>query len=136
MPFAAITFKIKPGTADKVTEIFRDFKRASGPIVRDARGNEVARILGTALFLKDNTVVRISHYEGDLDAIIDFMGGQDGVRETESRLQEYLAEPRDTTTPEGFRRFFTSCAMPSLQQLSPPAEFLADTYANIRRAGA
>jgi hypothetical protein len=130
MSYAAITFKVKPGTEGRVDEIFAGFRRSDSAIVHDENGKELARILGTALFIKDNTLVRVIHYEGDLAAVSRFMGRQEGVREAEQKLAEILEVPRDSFTDQGFRDFFRNSSMRSIAQFSAPAELIVDTLSN------
>ncbi|MBA9005543.1 SchA/CurD-like domain-containing protein [Thermomonospora cellulosilytica] len=122
MPFAAITYDIKPGCEDEIAEIFTDFKRVSDPAVRDESGREVARVLGTALFIQDDTMVRFIEYQGELEAVARFMATQPGVQEVERRLKPYLAGPRDTDTVEGFVATFQKSTMRCISQLFKPRD--------------
>ncbi|WP_328335976.1 MULTISPECIES: SchA/CurD-like domain-containing protein [unclassified Streptomyces] len=130
MATAAITYKIKPGFEEEIAEIFSasSFKRAGSPIIRDEDGNEVGRITATSLFIKDDRMVRFITFEGTLEDVGRHMAGQDGVQEAEHKLAPYLAEPRDTTTVEGFLTYFRNSSMRVLSQLSVdslPPEILA-----------
>lgn len=136
MPFAAITYKVKPGFDDEIAEIFADFKRANSPILHDEEGDEVGVILATGLFIKDDMMVRVIHYEGQLSDVAKHMAVQDGVREAEQRLAPYLAETRDTSTVDGFLHYFTNSTMRSIQQLGVPTEMLADIPVEQYRARA
>jgi SchA/CurD like domain len=129
MAYAAITFNVRPGTEDRVDEIFAGFQRATSAVVEED-GREVARILGTALFIKNTTLVRVIHYEGDLAAVSRFMGRQHGVREAERKLAEILETPRDSSTDDGFRDFFRNSSMRSIAQFSAPTELIVDTLAH------
>lgn len=111
MSFTAIRYDIRPGCEDEIAEIFADFKRVGSPIVRDADGTEVGRVLGTALFIQDDTMVRFIQYSGPLAQVARHMARQPGVQEVERRLKPYLASPRDTATVEGFVRTFQSSTM-------------------------
>ncbi|KXK63830.1 SchA/CurD [Micromonospora rosaria] len=126
MPFAAITYKVKPGHEDEIAAIFADFQRADSPILHDDDGDEVGIILATGLFIKDDTMVRVIQYEGHLSDVARHMAGQAGVHTAEERLAPYLAEARDTSTVEGFLHYFENSTMRSIQQLSVPAELMAD----------
>jgi hypothetical protein len=126
MAFAAITFRVKPEHEKEVVDIFTNFKRASSPIVYDDEGNEVAWILGTGIFYKDGSIVRVIHYEGSLEHLRRHMGAQSGVQEAEHRLNDYLEVPRDTTSEERFREFFEDSLMRRVSQLSSPTEFVVD----------
>lgn len=117
MPFAAITYDIKPGHEDEIAEIFADFQRVAATEV-DAPGQEDTRILSTALFIRDGLMVRMIEYEGDLDAVARRMFTHPAVRRVEERLANYVNRPRDTDTEEGFVRTFNSSLLRSISQLS------------------
>ncbi|MET9796576.1 SchA/CurD-like domain-containing protein [Nocardiopsis alba] len=128
MPFAAITYKVKTGHEEEIAEIFseRNFTRADSPELHGADGEEAGRLLGTGLFIQDDTMVRVIHYEGDIRAVGRKMAGQKGVHQAEERLAPYLAEPRDTGTPEGFAAHFRSSLMTCVQ-----SRFIEDRPARI-----
>ncbi|MFD8145411.1 SchA/CurD-like domain-containing protein [Streptomyces sp. NPDC059708] len=121
MPYAAITYDVKPGHEAEITEIFSHFKRADTPVLRDESGEEAGRLLGTAVFIKDGLLVRVIHYEGDIKDVGRHMSRQPGVHILEEKLKPYLASPRDTGTPEAFQRHFAGSLMHCISQLSAPA---------------
>lgn len=102
MPYAAITYDIKGGCEDEVAAVFQNFRRPPSADVPGADGGIGARILATAVFIRDSTLVRFIEYEGDLEAVARFMATQPGVQDVERRLAPYLNSPRDTGTVEGF----------------------------------
>ncbi|HEY4019975.1 MAG TPA: SchA/CurD-like domain-containing protein [Pseudonocardiaceae bacterium] len=116
MPYAAITYKMKPGHEDEIAEIFAGFQRVDTPDYGDA--DAAGRLLGTAVFIKDEVLVRIIHYEGEFSAIAGHMARQKGVHLIEEKLQPYLAEERDTSSPEAFGRYFRDATMRPISQLS------------------
>lgn len=118
MAYAAITYDIKPGFQDEVSRIFGDFKRAGDPVIRDEDGNPVATMQGTAVFMRDDLMVRVIQYEGDLQAVARRMGAAPGVQEVERKLKPYLASPRDTGTVEGFVRTFNDSLLDCVTSLS------------------
>jgi len=118
MPFAAVTYRVKPGHEDEIAEIFQDFKRVDTPVLPGADGQDAGRLLGTAVFIKDDVMVRVIQYEGDFSAIAGHMARQQGVHTVEQRLAPFLAEQRDTSSPEGFRTYFRNATMRVLTQLS------------------
>lgn len=87
------------------------------------------RILATALFIRDDTMVRFIEYEGDLDAVIRHMAGQPGVREIERKLKPYLSKPRDTDTVDGFVATFKRSMLRPISQLAVPRTPPAETKA-------
>ncbi|MEF3115094.1 SchA/CurD-like domain-containing protein [Streptomyces chrestomyceticus] len=118
MPFAAITYDVKPGHEKELTEIFGNFQRVRGSSVTDAQGRAAGTILATAVFLRDDTLVRVIEYTGDLDAVARHMAGQPGVREVERKLKPYLSRPRDTDTPEGFVATFRRSLLTTVAEIS------------------
>ncbi|MGW3497521.1 SchA/CurD-like domain-containing protein [Streptomyces sp. NPDC001020] len=118
MPFAAITYDIKPGYEKELTEIFGNFRRVKGSRVENAAGQEAGTILATAVFLRDDTLVRVIEYTGDLEAVARHMAMQPGVREVEQKLKPYLTKPRDTDTVEGFVATFRRSLLNTVAQIS------------------
>lgn len=125
MAYAAITYKVKPGHEEEIAEIFANFKRASSPILRNEQGERVGMLLGTWLFIKDDTMVRVIQWDGGtLDDIARHMAVQEGAKEAERLLSEHLAETRDTQTVEGFLHYFRNSTMRCISELTLPAEFI------------
>ena len=120
MPYAAITYRVKPGFEDEIAEIFGGFQRVNTPNFAGDNGAQAGRLLGTAVFIKDDVIVRVIHYEGDFSAVGKHMGAQQGVHTLEEKLAPYLAERRDTdtTTQEGFGAYFKDATMRCISQLS------------------
>ena len=118
MPYAAIMYRVKPGHEDEIAEIFAGFQRMDRPDFADGQGRAAGRLLGTAVFVKDDVVVRIIHYEGDFAEIGRHVAAQRGVHLIEEQLQPLLAEPRDTSTPELFGQYFRDATMRCVSQLS------------------
>lgn len=131
MPYAAITYDVEPGHDEEIKEVFSRFQRPDSPVLRDEDGKQVGLLLGTGLFIKGPIMIRVIHYEGTLEDVARHMSVQDGVHRIEEELKPYLATPRDTATPEGFRRHFERATMDVVQQFSLPAE-----VAERLRAGA
>jgi len=115
MPTAAISYDILPGHEKEIEEIFSGFRRVTGANVP---GDSSTRILGTALFIRDDLMVRFIDYEGDLDAVARHMAGQPGVQEIERKLAPYLSNPRDTGTTDGFLATFQRSLLRCISQLS------------------
>jgi hypothetical protein len=118
MPFAAITYRVKPGYEDEIAEIFAGFQRVSTPDYDGDNGQLAGRLLGTAVFIKDDVMVRVIHYEGEFSAIARHMAAQKGVHLIENQLAPFLAEQRDTTTEQGFGAYFRNATMRCISQLS------------------
>lgn len=119
MPFAAITYDIKAGCEQEIEEIFANFRRVgSGAVPSRDRAADPSRIITTALFIRDDTMVRFIEYEGDLETVAWHMANQPGVMEVERKLKPYLSKPRHTDTPEGFVRTFTGSLLRCISALS------------------
>ncbi|MER7751174.1 SchA/CurD-like domain-containing protein [Kitasatospora sp. NPDC097643] len=118
MPYAAITYRVKPGHEEEIAEIFAGFQRVDTPGYTDAAGQAAGRLLGTGVFIKDDVMVRVIHYEGDFAAVGRHMAAQRGVHLLEEKLAPFLAEQRDTSSPEGFAAYFRNAVMRSVSQLT------------------
>jgi hypothetical protein len=118
MPYAAITYRVKPGHETEIAEIFAGFQRVNTPILRDESGREAGKLLGTAVFIKDDMMVRVIHYDGDFAAIARHMASQRGVHLIEEKLAPFLERQRDTSTTEGFDAYFRDATMRCVSQLS------------------
>ena len=118
MPYTAITYRVKPGHEDAIADIFANFQRVDTPDLHDDDGVQMGRLLGTAVFIKDDIMVRVIHYEGDLSSLARHMAGQRGVHLIEQQLAPYLAHQRDTSTPQGFAEYFRNATMRCVSQLS------------------
>jgi hypothetical protein len=109
--FAALTWTVKPGTEDTVAQIFKRSGRPASFDVMDANGNQVGELVASAVFMKENRVVRVMEYEGRLDDVVRHIASQPAVQELEQWLAPYLEVPRETSNAEGFRDFFVSSGM-------------------------
>ena len=135
MPFAGITYTVRPGVEDAVASIFspENFIRVDSPVMRDDDDEEIGYLTCTGLFIQGETMVRvIQHDGGTLADVGRHMSTQEGVHEAERRLVPYLAAPRDTETPAGFLDHFRRSTMTVVdqQQLDnrPAAGLLALRY--------
>lgn len=127
MPYTAVTYDIMPGHEAEIAEIFGVFRRVGTSTVPDADGRPAGTILATALFIRDDTMVRVVEYEGDLDAVARFMAVQPGVQEAERKLKPFLRTPRDTGTVEGFVHTFQGSRLRCISQLAVPRKEAAET---------
>jgi hypothetical protein len=118
MPYAAITYRVKPGFEDEIAEIFGGFQRVNTPNFAGDNGAQAGRLLGTAVFIKDDVVVRVIHYEGDFSAIGKHMAQQKGVHLIEEALKPYLVERESATSEADFRSHFTNATMRCISELS------------------
>jgi len=119
MPYAAVSYRVKPGHEDEIAKIFAGFQRMANPAMSHDDGSSAGRLLGTAVFIKDDVVVRIIHYEGDFAAVGRHVGAQRGTHLIEEKLAPYLALDRDTSTQADFADFFRNATMRCISQLPP-----------------
>ncbi len=120
MPYTAITYDILPGHEDELAELFGNFRRVGTSTVPGADGAPASAILATALFLRDDLMVRVVEYEGDIEAVARFMAAQPGIQDVERRLKPFLASPRHTDTVEGFVATFLGSRLRCISQLAVP----------------
>jgi SchA/CurD like domain-containing protein len=106
----AVMWTIKPGTEEAVEELFSNYGTPDH-IFRGEDGSEQGRLVGTQVYMKGNTVVRVMEFEGDHRALVQHLQRQPVVRELERKLDDYLETPRDMSTPEGAQKFFRETAM-------------------------
>jgi hypothetical protein len=106
----ALLYKLKPGTADAVTELFQQSGRPDHD-VRDDDGTLVGRLLTTMVFVGSEAAVRVIEVEGDPRVVAGHISRQDEVKDFESKIEPLLAEPRDLSNPEGARDFFQRSGM-------------------------
>jgi cytidylate kinase len=111
--FFAVMWDVKPGTEDKIRELFANYGRPDHE-VKNAEGEIVGRLLATQVFMKGSTVVRIIEFEGSIVDVAPHMGRQPAIRELEDALDNYVANPRDMSTADGARKFFMESAMETL----------------------
>lgn len=104
----ALTFTVKPGSEEKVSEIL------AGYVSPKARVDENTRLRRTTLFMLGNRVVRAVEVEGDLIAALRHVARQPEIRAVEEAINPYLEQDRDLDDPESARVFFTRAAIPAV----------------------
>ena len=114
--FAAVTWKVKPGHDEELAQLFANYKPPGSFVLRNGEGQEVGQLIATAVFIKDDTIVRVIEFDGALEDVLRHMATQQGVRELEDGVDAYLQLPRDTATPQAFREFFQRSRMRCLVQ--------------------
>jgi hypothetical protein len=110
MTWHALFYPLKPGSEDKVKELFRTSGRPQFDVL-DAEGKQVGRLLGTMAFVGKEMAVRVIEVEGPLPVVAAHMSRQEEVRQFEGELEDHLSEARDMTSPEGARDFFRNAAL-------------------------
>lgn len=107
MPRLAITFRIRPGTEDKVRELLANYP---APNWQTADG---ARLVSTSVFMKDNVVVRMIEVDGEIPSLIRHIAQEPNIQNVERELDQYVVEEdrRDFSSPAGAREFFRKAMM-------------------------
>jgi SchA/CurD like domain-containing protein len=106
----ALFYPLKPGSEDKVKELFRTSGRPEFE-VRDQNGEVVGRLLGTMAFVGKEMAVRVMEVEGPLPLVAAHMSRQPAVRAFEVELEDHLAKERDMRTPQGAQAFFRDASL-------------------------
>lgn len=101
----AITFAVKPGAEAQAAQIL------SGYDPPQARIDEDTWLVGTTVFMKGTTVVRVMDVHGSLPKIVAHLSRQPVIQAVEAGLDPILQVPRDMSTPEGARTFFMQAMM-------------------------
>ncbi|GAA3383112.1 SchA/CurD-like domain-containing protein [Cryptosporangium minutisporangium] len=101
----AITFRVKAESVDAVRELLANYEPP------EWTAPDGTRLLGTSIFLKGDTVVRVMDIEGSLPSVMAHLAQQPSIQALERALDPHLAEPRDLSTPEGARAFFGAAMM-------------------------
>lgn len=106
----ALLYKMKPGVQEEVTKLFQESGRPDHE-VRDEEGNVVGRLLTTLVFVGADAAVRVIEVDGDVRIVAGHISRQPEVKDFEGKVEQYLAEPRDLSNPEGARAFFQRSGM-------------------------
>lgn len=110
----ALMWAVKRGSEQKVKELFANYGRPE-MIICDEHGVERGKLLSTLVFMKDNVVVRVADAEvEDVEMLARHLRSQPAIQELERKLDPYLEEPRDMSTPEGAQAFFRRAGMECL----------------------
>lgn len=109
----ALLWTVKPGSEETVRELFRNYSPPD-PVVTDEEGNEKGRLVGTQVFMKDNTIVRVLEIEGALPDVAAHLSRQPAIQALEQELDKYVEKPRDMSEPGGAQKFFVQSLMDCL----------------------
>ncbi|MFE5331319.1 SchA/CurD-like domain-containing protein [Embleya sp. NPDC056575] len=85
-------------------------------MVRDADGTEVARSLGTAVFARDDRLLRVVHYRGDLGRLLLHIGRSLLSGGLARELAPHLPENPSIDSAEAFAAFFRHAQLPCVYQ--------------------
>ncbi|GAA2150005.1 SchA/CurD-like domain-containing protein [Actinomadura napierensis] len=96
----ALAFRIKPGTQDQVRDLLSGYRAPA------LEADDGTRLLGTAVFLHGDLVVRVMEFEGDLGTVARHLSADPVIREVERGLIPYLADSYDPADAVQRREFF------------------------------
>ena len=116
---AAIAWTFRRACRNEVENLLLRYPPPDSLQITDDDGNVVGRMLATAVFLRDNLVVRVMEFEGPLPELLRQKSMESTHAEIDRALQQYLEKPADLSTPEGFRTFFADSAMRCLYFRKP-----------------
>lgn len=85
MPRHALAFRVRPGTETEVAALLADYQPPELEI------DENTRLLGTAVFMQGDLVIRVMDVEGDLATVGRHLSQDPGIRKVEDALSQYLA---------------------------------------------
>lgn len=108
---AALRYKVVPGHESDIAEVFAQVQAEARPTLRGEGGQETGVIIGVGLFVKDDNMVRVVLFDGELDDVARYMAKRGGRPEMERKLAPYMAETRHVETPEQFLEQFRSNTM-------------------------
>jgi hypothetical protein len=115
---AALRYRVKPGHEDDIARVFAGVQRDARPTLRNADGAESGLIVAVALFVRDDTMIRVVQFDGELDDVARYMAQRGPRPEIEAKLAPYMDEERQVETPEDFVAQFRSNAMRCISQLT------------------
>ncbi len=115
----ALTFRVKPGSQERVRQLLADYEPPQW------RSDDGALLLGTSIFMKDDVVVRFVEVEGNIGRVMAHLSKQPSIQKLERDLDEHLLEPRDMSTPQSARAFFERAMMEHVTTRTADAGALA-----------
>lgn len=115
----ALTFRVKPGSQERVRQLLADYEPPQW------RSDDGALLLGTSIFMKDDLVVRFVEVEGNIGRVMAHLSKQPSIQKLERDLDEHLLEPRDMSTPQSARAFFERAMMEHVTTRTADAGALA-----------
>jgi hypothetical protein len=111
---AALRYLVRPGHAAEIAQVFADVQAEARPTLRNETGEQVGLILAVALFVRDDSMVRVVQYTGELDDVAQYMAKRGGRPDMERRLAPYMAEHRTVESREDFLAQFARNTMRTL----------------------
>ncbi|NSC21549.1 hypothetical protein FM076_10170 [Streptomyces albus subsp. chlorinus] len=117
---AALRYRVKPGHAEDIREVFAQVQAEARPTLRGEQGQETGVILGVGLFVHDDNMIRVVMFDGELDDVARYMAKRGGRPGMEQKLAPYMAEERHVETPEQFLQQFRSNTMRCVSQQRMP----------------
>lgn len=110
----ALTFRVRPGTEKAVADLLSTYDPPRLEI------DENTRLLGTAVFMKGDLVVRIMDIEGELGRVAQHLAADPSIQAVERKLNDYLVDPVDPTDPSARRTFLVKRLMHTVLHREAP----------------
>jgi hypothetical protein len=106
----AMVFRVRPGTEEQVAHLLSNYDPPKH------RVDDETRLVSTSVFMKDNMVVRMIEFEGQLPKLMAHLSRDPSVQRVERELDQYLADEdkRDMSHPDGVRQFFARVLMTTI----------------------
>jgi hypothetical protein len=101
----ALTFRIRPGSEPDVAKLLAGYRAPS------LRIDDETRLVGTAVFMKDDLVVRAVEVDGDISKVAPHLARDEVIQEVERALVPHLTEPYDPADPAQRGKFFAQRMM-------------------------
>jgi hypothetical protein len=124
----ALTFRIRPGSQAAVAALLSDY-----PAPR-LQTDDGTRLLGTAVFLAGEVVVRALELDGDLASVVPHLAQDPVIQQVERALVPHLADPYDPSDPASRGRFLARRLMERVthRENAAPGEWPARTRHALR----
>lgn len=110
----ALAFRIKPGTESAVAQLLADYRAP------DLQVDAETRLVGTAVFIKGDLVIRVVEVKGDLAKVGPHLARDPAIQQVERALIPHLVEPYDPTDAAQRGRFFAQRLMACIVHREAP----------------
>lgn len=117
---AALRYRVRPGYEQQIREVFAQVQAEARPTLRNDSGQAAGVIVGVGLFVRDDSMIRVVLFDGELDDVARYMSKRGGRPDMERKLAPYMAEERHVETPAQFLEQFRRNAMRRLDRRLTP----------------
>jgi SchA/CurD like domain len=110
----ALAFRIKRGSESAVAQLLADYRAP------DLQIDAETRLVGTAVFIRSDLVIRVVEVEGDLAKVGPHLARDPVIQQVERALVPYLLEPYDSTDAAQRGQFFAQRLMTRIVHREAP----------------